>query len=183
MGMPGAFDQSNFAFYEEGTESGATIIGTAGAQQSLEVDTIYQCRVQMDEGSTTADDLITPYFQYEVDQSTSWVDITTTSSVIQAVDSTSLTGGDDTTNRLGTTVITPNAWVTEAGDDLATLSYLGDDSCQALLSFQIIGADVSNGQEIRIRLNATEPIPGWTAEADIDVIKAAGEGRRRSNVT
>jgi hypothetical protein len=73
--------------------------------------------------------------------------------------------------------------VTEAGDDLPTLSYLGDDSCQALLSFQIIGADVTNGQEIRIRLNSSDPTPGWTAEADIDVVKAAGEGRRRSNVT
>jgi hypothetical protein len=179
--MPGVFEQTQFAFYLEGTESGATIVGSAGAEQSLDVDVIYQCRVQMDETSATADDFETPQFQYEVDQSAVWNDITTTSSVIQTVDSSSLTDGGDTTNRFSTAVISPNGWVTEDGN-LPTLAYAGNDSCQALLSFQILGADVSNGQEIRIRLDGT-PGPTWPAEADINVVKAGGEARRRSNVT
>ena len=181
MGMPGSFDQTNFAFYAEGTESGAVIVGTAGAQQSLDVDTTYQCRVLMDEiGGSDADDFETPTFEYEVAQSGTWVSITTSSSVIQTVNSGSLTDGGDTTDRLSSAVITPNAWVTEDGT-LPTLSYLAGESCQALLSFQIVGADVSNGQEIRIRLTAS-PVPAWTAEADIDVVKVSG-ARRRSNVT
>jgi hypothetical protein len=180
MGMPGSFDQTEYAFYEDGTESGATIVGIIGAEQSLDVDTTYQCRVQMDETSGTGDDFELPNFQYEVDQSTNWIDIDTGSSVIKAVTPSTPANGDDTTNRFSTTVISPNSWVTTDGD-VPTLAYAGSDSCQALLIFQIVGADVSNGQEIRIRLDGT-PGPTWTKEADIDVVKAF-TGRRRSNVT
>jgi hypothetical protein len=180
MGMPGAFDQTEFALYEDGTESGATIVGSIGNQQSLEVDTTYQCRVQMDETSNTADDFEVPYFQYEVDQSGTWTSVGTGTDVIRAVTPSTPANGDNTTNRFSTTVITPNSWVTTDGN-VPTLTYQGNDSCQALLIFQIVGSTVSNGQEIRIRLNGT-PGPIWTKEADIDVVKAF-TGRRRSNTT
>jgi hypothetical protein len=47
MGMPTVpvWTQEDYAFYNDGTESGATIIGSAGAQQNLNVDTVYHCRL------------------------------------------------------------------------------------------------------------------------------------------
>jgi len=180
MGMPGAFAQTDYAFYSDGTESGSTIIGTQNNQQDVDVDTNFQIRILMQEESATADDLELVYWEYELNSSTTWVPVTTTSSVLQAVDSTNLTNGDDTTSRLtgGTgTFITPNAWVTEDGTS-ATLTYAASEHCEALLSATIVSGDVSNGDQILVRLQADTPKPSYTLTADINVVKAGGPTRR-----
>jgi hypothetical protein len=185
MGMPGAFAQTDYAFYLDGSEVAASIIGTQNNQQTLDVDTNYQIRLLIQEtGGSDDDDQELPVFEYELNTSTVWNDITESSSVIQAVDSNNLTDGGDTTSRLtggSGTFITPNAWVTEDGN-LPTLSYVAGEHCEALLSCQIIGADVSNGDQILVRLNGSPNIT-YTATADIDVAKEGGDARRRSNVT
>jgi hypothetical protein len=186
MGMPGDFVQTDYAFYEEGTESGSAIIGTQNNQQSIDVDTNFQIRILMQEESATADDLELPFWEYELNSSATWVPVTTTSSVLKAVDSSSLTDADDTTSRLtggSGTFLTTNSWVTEDGT-LATLSYpAGSEHCEALLSCSIVSGDVGNGDQILVRLSADTPKPTFTLTADIDVVKAGGEARRRSNVT
>ena len=113
MGMPGTFSQTDYAFYGEGSESGSTIIGTQNSQQNVDVDTNFQIRVLMQESSGAGDVFEAGQWQYELNTSGTWVDVTTTSSVLQAVNSSSLTA-TDTTSRLtgGTgTFITPNSYV------------------------------------------------------------------------
>lgn len=178
MGMPGAFDQTDYAFYDEGTESGSSIIGTQNNQQSVDVDTNFQIRILLQETSATADDFEGLQWEFELNTSGTFANITTSSSVIQAVDSSSLTDANDTTSRLtggSGTFITPNAWITEDGNS-ANLTYAASEHCEALLSAQIIGADVSNGDQILVRV-AGSPNPSYTQTADIDVIKAAGARR------
>jgi hypothetical protein len=172
MGMPGTFDQTDYAFYQEGTESGSTIIGTQNNQQTIDVDTNFQIRILLQETSGTADVFESLQWEYNL-AAAGWNNVTTSSSVLQAVNSTSLTDGGDTTSRLtggGGTFITPNAWVTEDGNS-ANLSFPGNDHCEALLSCQIIGADVSDGQELLVRVGGT-PLPTYTNTADIDINKA-----------
>jgi hypothetical protein len=180
MGMPGEFVQSNYQIYEEGSESGSTPLAAVNTEANVDVDTNFQVRVQIDEISTTADDMETPVWEYELNTSTVWNDITGSSSVIQAAASTPLTA-TDTADRLTTGIITPNSWVDESDGAIPTLTYAGDDSCEALLSCQIIGADVSNGDQILVRLSGT-PTIAYTVTADINVVKVGG-ARRRSNVT
>ena len=174
MGMPGVFDQTDYAFYDEGTESGSTIIGTQNNQQDIDVDTNFQVRILLQETSGAAIDTFEGLqWEYELNQSGTWNSITTSSSVIQAVNSTSLTDQGDTTSRLtggSGTFLTPNAWVSEDGNS-ANLVFTPGDHCEALLSAQIIGTDVSNGDEIRARVTGN-PTPAWTVEADINVVKA-----------
>jgi len=181
MGMPGTFSQTDYAFYGEGSESGSTIIGTQNNQQNVDVDTNFQIRVLMQESSGTGDVFEAGQWQYELNTSGTWVDVTTTSSVLQAVNSSSLTA-TDTTSRLtgGTgTFITPNSYVEEGSGPYSDLTWAASAYCEALLSATIVGADVSNGDQILVRLDGT-PGPTWT-EADINVVKAS-TGRRRSNV-
>lgn len=173
MGMPGSFDQTDYAFYQDGTESGSTIIGTQNNQQTIDVDTNFQVRILLQETSGTADVFENLQWEYELNSSAIWVNVTTTSSVLQAVNSTNLTDGNDTTSRLtggGGTFITPNAWITEDGNS-ANLSYAASEHCEALLSCQIIGTDVSDGDQILVRVDGS-PNPSYTQTADIDVNKA-----------
>jgi hypothetical protein len=168
-----AFDQDSYAFYEDGTESGSTIIGSANNQQTLDVDTNYQCRILVQETTGNLGSLNNEDFEYN-HNSGGWNVVTTTSSVIQAINSANLTNGNDTTQRIGSgTYDTTNGWVSEDGA-LTSNSISGNNECEGLLSFQIVGADVSNGDEILIRVSGMDT---YTRNADIDVNKAAAARR------
>lgn len=168
-----AWDQDSYAFYEDGTESGSSIIGSANNQQTLDIDTNYQARLLIQETAGASGNLSTPEWEYN-HNSGGWIDVTTTSSVVKAVDSANLTDTGDTTQRVGGgTFITTNGWISETGA-MATLAFAGNDECEGLLSFQIIGADVAHGDEILLRMFN---IDTYTRNADIDVNKPSG-GRR-----
>ena len=176
-----AWQQSHFALYEDGTESGAVIIGTADNQQQLDVDTIYIARLQVDETGGADGDIKSITWLYNINGSGD-VTLTTTSLAVQAVDSANLTDGADTTQRLGLgspgAFITTNAWVDEDGS-IANLSYLAGETCETIVAFKIIGSQVSHQDNILMAIS-----DGASANpVDIDVKKVAPEGRRRSNVT
>lgn len=188
--MAGVFqcDQDSFAFYEEGTESGSTIIGVKNAEQSLDVDTNYQCRLLIQEVGGKFGKDVDFEFQYNLN-SGGWNNITTTSSVVKAVDSADLTEGEDCTQRIGSgSFETPNAGVTE--DGICGGSSLDLDAgyeVEILLSFQIVSADVSDGDEILIRVTRDGGIElfSYTRNADIDVVKegVVHEGAGQSDGT
>jgi hypothetical protein len=181
-GQPGTFIQDAYAFYDDGTETGAVIIGFQNVAQSLDVDTTFHCRCRVAEDNQAADILETVTWEYN-HQSAGYLAITTTSSVLKAV-SGLITDGADTTERLtgGTgTFITTNAWATDDAT-VPDLSYSQQSYCECVLSFQIVGADVNNGEEILIRVDSVTPAIATNTPADIDVVKAAG-GRRIFAVT
>lgn len=182
-GQPGSFDQSAYAFYQDGTESGATIIGTQNTQQDIDVDTTFQVRVRIQEENQAADILETVTWEYSL-AGAGYLPVTTTSSVLKAVDGL-LTDGVDTTERItgGTgTFVSSNAWATEDGT-VPNLSFPQNSYCESVLSCQIVSADVSNGQELLVRLIADTPIPTTTVPADINIVKAGGAARRIFVVT
>ena len=173
-GPMATWDQVSYAFYEEGTESGSTIIGTADTQQTLTVDTNYQLRIQVDETGGGSGDLRTIDFQYN-HAGAGYVDVGAATTAVQYVDSTSLTNGADTTQRLDTgSFINTNAGVTE-DNTIPNLTYGANEKCEFLLSFKIIGADVSDGDEILFRIQGCD---SFTIIADADVSKPAAGGRR-----
>lgn len=164
-----AWDQDSYAFYDDdGSESAATIIGSANNQQTLTVDTFYHCRILVQETGGSDGNLNTPEWEYN-HAGGGWVNVTTSSSVIQAVDSANLTNGGDTTQRLGGgTFIGTNAWVREDGLT-PTLNFpVGNEECESVLSFQVIGTDVADGDEILLRMFNMD---SYTRNADIDVDK------------
>lgn len=164
-----AFDQDSYAFYEDGTESGSTIIGSVNTQQTLTVGTNYQCRLLIQETGGASGNLMTPEWEYN-HAGGGWTNVTTSSSVIRAVDSVNLTNGEDTTQRIGSgTFVTPNAWVSEVGG-MPTLTFGVGEECEGLLSFQIVSAGVTHGDEILLRMFNMDT---YTREADIDVNKPA----------
>jgi hypothetical protein len=168
-----SFDQDSYAFYQDGSESGSTQVGTTNNQTTLEVNTTYGCRLLVQEANGAAGTARPGNWQYN-HNSGGWVNITTISSVVKAVDSASLTDEGDTTQRIGSgTFVTPNAWVCEDGV-LPNLAYGASEECEGLLAFQIIGADVSHGDEILIRFSGVD---SWTRDADIDVNKPAASRR------
>jgi hypothetical protein len=181
-GQPGDFAQTAYAFYEDGTESGAVIIGTQDNQQDIDVDTTFHVRVRIQEQNQAADDLETVIWQYNL-AGAGVQPVTTTSAVLKAVDG-ALTEGD-TTERLSGgagSFIGTNAWATEDGD-VPNLTYAQNEFCESVLSCQIVGADVSDGQELIVTMAAGTPNITITLGADINIVKAGGPGRRRSNVT
>ena len=54
------------------------------------------------------------------------------------------------------------------------MTYAASEECEFVLSFQIVGADVSDGDEILLRLQGPDT---FTLDADIDVNKAAAARR------
>lgn len=168
-GAMAAWDQETYAFYDDGTESGSSQIGTTGTQTTLDCDTNYQCRLLIRETGGAAGSINTPEWEYN-HAGGGWTNVTTSSSVVVAVDSANLTNGGDTTKRLGgggDTLVTPNAWVREDGLT-PTLAFGTSEICEGLLSFQIIAADVSHDDEILLRMFNMDT---YTLEADINVNK------------
>lgn len=169
-----AFDQTEYQFQDDGQGSTGTLRGTLSTQETLEVDTTYLCRVLIENPNDGSGNLNTPNFEYSTTgTSGTWIAVTTTSSVIIAVDSSPLTE-TDTTQRIGLgTFITPNGWVTEVGT-MATLNFVSLDECEGLLAFQIVGADVTDNQEIHLRMANMDTYSDWP---DIDVNKPSGARR------
>jgi hypothetical protein len=180
-GQPGDFAQTAYAFYEDGTESGAVIIGTQNTQQDIDVDTTFHVRVRIQEQDQAADILETITWEYNL-AGAGVQPVTTTSAVLKAVDGL-MTPGDATERLTGGTgtFIGTNGWATEDGT-VSDVGYQLGFYCESVLSCQIVGADVSNGQELIVTMSATPNITISLA-ADINIVKANGGGRRRSNVT
>lgn len=172
-GAMSAWDQDSYAFYDDGTEGGSNQVGTTNNQTTLDCDTNYQCRLLIQETGGAAGGVNTPEFEFN-HKGLGWVNVTVASSPVQAVDSGNLTGGGDTTQRLGSgSFVSPNAWISEDGN-MPSLDFGAGEECEGLLSFQILGSAVANGDEILLRMFNMD---SYTREADIDVNKAASSRR------
>jgi len=172
--------QEDYAFYSDGTESGATIVGSAGAQQTLDTDTVYHCRLLIaDTVGANVTDPLTLLWQYNL-AGGGWATITG-STPIQFVDNANLTDGGATTNRQPTGTGTFNAGrIYESANTSATVFTLpGDETTQhteAVLHFQIDSAQVTHGQELLIRcvLGDSTVFGGTYVNADIDINEPVG---------
>jgi hypothetical protein len=162
-------DQDSFAFYnDDGSESAATIIGTVNTNPTLEVDTTYHARLLLQEdggGSNT----VAFTWQYSLNSGT-WTNVTTTSSVVKAVNSANLTDGADCTQRIGSgTFISNNNGVTEDGS-AGTCAFAGNDEAETLLAFQIVSTDVIDTDSVQLRVSECNT---FTRTPDITVNEAS----------
>ena len=183
MGMPidANWTQEDYAFYEDGTESGSTLIGSAGAQQTLEVDTTYFCRLAISDttgANATGEVDLRCIWQYNL-AGGGWTDVGTTTPV-QFAASANVTDGGTTSNRQPTGTGTFNAGRIYESAANTTIVYTapGDETTshtEVLLVFTIDSAQVTDGQEILIRcinnVGGVTPTvyPGTYTNADIDV--------------
>lgn len=173
---------AEYAFYSDGTESGSVIVGTKNSQQTLDIDPIYFCRFLIKNTGTYAYKNLALEFEYN-HESGGWTSITTTSSVVKAVDSGNVATGDDCTQRIGSgTFHADNDGVCEDGVTCGggSLDLALGEECEILLVFQVVSGDVSHGDEVLIR-----PVFEGGAEldnyvysgADIDINKPAAARR------
>ena len=177
MGMPvtPVWAQEDYAFYNDGTEDVATIIGSAGTQQTLNVDTVYHCRLAIGDtnGTNQPSQDLTIRWQFN-HAGGGWTTVTG-STVIQFVDNANLTDGGSTTNRQPTGTGAFNTGrVYESSNESAVVYTLPTDEStshtEVVLHFQIDSAVASNGDEILIRATHGDgtAFTNYT-NADIDV--------------
>lgn len=168
-------DQDSYAFYDnDAGEATSTIIGTANNQQTLNTDTEYQCRILVQEDNGGSKNNFAAAWQYSHNSGT-WTTITTSTSVVQAADTAgNITNGGDTTQRIGAgTYITDNNWQTDTGSG-GNCDFSGNDEAESVLAFTIVNADVSDGDEILLRIAGCDT---YTRNADINVNKPASSRR------
>lgn len=145
-------DQDSFAFYNDGTESGSTIIGSVNANPSLPTDTTYLIRFLIQETNGGTDTNNSFQLQYNLGGA-GWNNVTSTSSVVRAIASGNLTDGGATTQRIGAgTFISTNACVDSGDGNTGTVSFAGNDEVEVLYSFQIRSADVTPGAQIQLQI-------------------------------
>lgn len=169
-----ATDQDSFAFYNDGTESGATIIGSKNVAPTLEVDTTYHCRILIEETGGATGNVNGRVFEYELNNSGTWVTVTTSSAVVIAVDG-GLTDGADTTSRItnGGTFDSTNGWQSEDGT-LSNNSLPANNECEAVLAFQIVSGDVVDDDVVKLRISDMD---AYTREAELIVNEAVSTRR------
>ena len=185
-----AYDQDAYAWYNDGTESGSTIIGTANNSQTLDADTTYLIRFVIQETAGADGSNLTAQLEYDVNNSGTWNNVTSTSNNVRAVASTNLTDGNDTTQRLGAgTFISPNGGI-DSGDGAAggsALDITANNESEVLYAIQLRSADLANNDTIQLRVaglnsytntaNATASVPDnkvVTLNADALVITEPG---------
>ncbi|KKL15098.1 hypothetical protein LCGC14_2509010 [marine sediment metagenome] len=170
------FDLSDYAFYDDdANEATSTQIGSTNAQTTLDVDVDLQARVNITESIGGTGQLGKIKWRYNLNGA-GVVNVGTSSSVVQAVDSANHTDEEDASDRIGSggTYITTNLGVTENGDT-PNLAYAASERSNFVLLFKIIGADVSDGDEIILSIQGVDTT---TNIPDIDVNKPSGAPRR-----
>ena len=150
---PPTLEVTNWAFYNDGTESGSTIIGSVNTNPTLDVDTIYQVRFGLEETSGNISKNTTAQLEYNLNGA-GWNDVNAASLVVQSAPSANLTDGDDTTQRITAfTFDTTNEGVDEvnglAGGGTADITNTG---FEVLYSIQILSGDVVHNDSIQLRI-------------------------------
>lgn len=171
-----------YAFYNDGTESGSVIIGSANSQQTITVNTIFFIRFCIiNSGTYGYKNLYLDFYYNHNDAGWPGVQITTSSTVIQAVSSDNVAEEDDCTPRLthpSFTFVTNNDAVTEDGTSGSANTDVDQDYYyNCLLVARINAAYVSHGDEINVRpvFSGGSVLDNYAHSdgADIDVNKPA----------
>lgn len=178
MGMPvePIWEAEQYAFYNDGTESGSTIVGTVNTQQTLDTDTIYFCRISINDTAPGTDNADVPSLTVKWQFNNAgggWTDVGTTTAV-QFAASGNVTDGGTTSNRDPSNTGTFNAGRIYESAANATTVITANGSTQStevLLVFQIDSAQVSDNAEVLIRCTEGDGtlLAGTAVEADIDV--------------
>ena len=145
-------ESGSWAFYSDGTESGAVIIGSLNTNPTLEVDTIYHFRQVMEEtaGNTWTD--LDIQLEYNLNGG-GWNDVNAASSVVRSAPTSGLTEGGDTTDRIsGTGTFEDYAGQDDTDGYTTDGSRLGNEYVNAVYAFTIISSDVADEDTIVLRL-------------------------------
>ena len=144
----------DWAFYDDGTESGAAIIGLKNNNQTLDVDTIYHIRFAW--GDTAGNKWNNPSIQLQYNlNSGGWNNVNAASSVVQSAGAGSgLTDGGNTTQRLA---LVSTTWVVTGGQEevdglFSTTIDPTDESSELVLAFTIISGDVVDTDTIELKI-------------------------------
>jgi hypothetical protein len=177
-------EEVHYAFYDDGTEAGSVIIGTADNQQELTTGVVYFVRFCIENTGTYAYKNLPIQFEYN-HEGGGWTAVTTTSSVIKAVDSSNVATGDQCTDRLNGAGSweTPNDGVCEDGVTCggADLDLSIDYYSNVLLVFQVVAGDVADADQCYIRPvieQGVTPLDAYAhTGADIDIDKPVSARR------
>ena len=96
---PPVLEQTDWAFYNDGTESGSTIIGTKNTNPTLALDTTYLFRAGVEETAGNAARNQTSKLQFSHNSGT-WTNITTATSPVRLWANGNIADGDHTTQRI-----------------------------------------------------------------------------------
>ena len=119
------------------------------------VDENFLVRIVVDETAGNANTNYTVQLQARVNGGT-YQSVSGGSTIAQAVDSTKLTDGNDTTQRTGSgTFLIPNAGQDDVNGRAgsAALDFVGNDETEFVFCVQIIGSDVAEGAVLDFRLD------------------------------
>lgn len=158
-------EAADWAFYEDGTESGSVIIGTKNNNQTLNTDTIYFFRQGLEETAGNKAANQTMQLQYNHNGG-GFTNVTGSSSVIQSVASANITDQNDTTQRITAFTYDPSNKGIDEVDGIAggSTADIDTNGYEGLFSFQIISGDVSGSDTIVLKI--VNPL---AADADFDV--------------
>lgn len=146
----------DWAFYNDGTEAGAVIIGSINADPSLDTNTIYHFRQVIAEtaGNTWADADIQLQYRH-VEGTNVWTDVNATSDVVRCTGGASgLINDGDTTDRIPG----PNTWQDgHAGQDddngfASDGTRFADEYANVVYAFFIVEEDITDGDTIDLRI-------------------------------
>ena len=169
------YTQTHWRFREDG----GTYLGTGNDDDSitLDLDTTYRIRFEVVESNNKAANNQNFRLQYQLNTG-GWNDVTTTSSVVQAVASDNITDAADTTQELTSTggFITDNDGFAEDGYAGTTSTFSANGCAEYEFSFQILSADVANEDvlDLRLELNDTTVLDDWTNYPSLTI----SEGKR-----
>jgi hypothetical protein len=153
------YDQDSFrARNDNGNETDSTWTAAANTNWTQMVDKNFRVRFLVQETAGIADSDKTFQLEYSLNSGT-WTDVTGSSSVIKAAPTAYVTDGVDIAQQLGSgTFITPNAGFDEANGQVGgtSLDFSGSDEVELEFSLQIVGADVSNGDSIELRVKGLD---------------------------
>jgi len=147
------YDQDSFrARNDNGDETDSTWTAVADTNWTQMVDKNLRLRFLVQETAGVADSGKT--FQLEYNRNGGgWNDVTGSSSVVKASATANVTDTADTTQQLGSgTYVSTNGGFDEADGQVGSMDFAGSDEVEAEFSLQIVGADVSNGDTIQLRV-------------------------------
>jgi len=184
-----------FRFFEDGAESSSVGLVNQGINISFDLaaDFNFQLRVRLQESGgksgATSDDF---RLQYRKNEGT-WTNVTTTSSNVKGFDSSDLTDGEATTNRLsGGSGSFVAGKISETGE-VVDHQLTADNYTEHLYSLTLISADIALDDEIefRVLLNGStftyNVVPKFTRTeaysgvAEITAVASASTSGRRPN--
>ena len=146
-------------------------VGVDIVNQALDENILVRFLVKETAGNAASN--IRPQLEIRLNGGT-YQNVTGASTIGRSFDSTKLTDGDDTTQRIGSgTFVTDNNGVDDANGAAGATSFVGNDEAEYVYCFQVRSADVSAGN-VEVRLDPAT-IDNYTDTEIKITIEAAGD--------